>query len=64
MVIYSWLALRWAVEQFQSEEVLFREAERLDVGLWLRRLFRRGRAPFSRDAKGSAPPPRSPSRRG
>ena len=40
MVIYSWLALRWAVEQFQREEVLFREAERLDVGLWLRRLFR------------------------
>ena len=40
MVIYSWLALRWAVGQFQREEVLFREAERLDVGLWLRRLFR------------------------
>ena len=40
MVIYSWLALRWAIEQFQREEVLFREAERLDVGLWLRRLFR------------------------
>ena len=40
MVIYSWLALRWAIAQFQREEVLFREAERLDVGLWLRRLFR------------------------
>jgi sodium transport system permease protein len=40
MVIYSWLALRWAVGQFRREEVLFREAERLDVGLWLRRLFR------------------------
>jgi sodium transport system permease protein len=40
MVIYSWLALRWAIEQFQREEVLFREAERLDVRLWLRRLFR------------------------
>ena len=40
MAIYSWLALRWAIEQFQREEVLFREAERLDVGLWLRRLFR------------------------
>jgi sodium transport system permease protein len=40
MVIYGWLALRWAIEQFQREEVLFREAERLDVGLWLRRLFR------------------------
>jgi sodium transport system permease protein len=40
MVIYSWLALRWAIAQFQSEEVLFREAERLDLGLWLARLFR------------------------
>jgi sodium transport system permease protein len=40
MVVYSWLALRWAIEQFQREEVLFREAERLDVGLWLRRLLR------------------------
>jgi sodium transport system permease protein len=40
MVIYSWLALRWAVEQFQREEVLFREAERLDLGLMLRNMFR------------------------
>jgi sodium transport system permease protein len=40
MIIYSWLALRWAVEQFQREEVLFREAERLDLGLMLRNLFR------------------------
>ena len=40
MVVYSWLALRWAIEQFQREEVLFREAERLDLGLWLRRLLR------------------------
>jgi sodium transport system permease protein len=40
MVLYSWLALRWAIEQFQREEVLFREAERLDLKLWLRRLFR------------------------
>jgi sodium transport system permease protein len=39
-VLYGWLALRWAVSQFQREEVLFREAERLDVRLWLRRLFR------------------------
>jgi sodium transport system permease protein len=38
--IYSWLALRWAIEQFQREEVLFREAERWDWGLWLKRLFR------------------------
>ena len=40
MIIYSWLALRWAVGQFQREEVLFREAERLDLGLMLRNLFR------------------------
>jgi sodium transport system permease protein len=40
MLVYSWLALRWAIEQFQREEVLFREAERLDITLWLRRLFR------------------------
>src|ERR1700757_443274 len=38
--LYRWLALRWAIDQFQREEVLFREAERLDVRLWLRRLFR------------------------
>ncbi len=40
VVVYSWLALRWAIDQFQREEVLFREAEQLDVGLWIRRLFR------------------------
>jgi sodium transport system permease protein len=40
MIIYSWLALRWAIGQFNREEVLFREAERLDVGLWLRKLLR------------------------
>jgi sodium transport system permease protein len=40
IVLYSWLALRWAVDQFQREEVLFREAERIDVRLWVQRLFR------------------------
>ena len=40
MALYSWLALRWAIEQFKREEVLFREAERLEIKLWLRRLFR------------------------
>jgi sodium transport system permease protein len=44
VAIYSWLALRWAIDQFQREEVLFREAERLDLGLWLRGLFRRKEA--------------------
>lgn len=32
------LAIRWAIDQFNSESVLFREGERLDVGLWLRHL--------------------------
>src|SRR5260370_1396015 len=40
IVLYSGLALHWAIEQFKREEVLFREAERLEIGLWLRRLFR------------------------
>jgi sodium transport system permease protein len=40
MLVYAWLALRWAIHQFQREEVLFREAERLDVALWFRSLFR------------------------
>jgi sodium transport system permease protein len=39
IAIYSGLALRWAIDQFQREEVLFREAERLDIKLWLRRAF-------------------------
>jgi len=33
------LAIRWAVEQFNSEAVLFREGERLDVGVWMRHLL-------------------------
>jgi sodium transport system permease protein len=40
VVLYSGLALQWAIEQFKREEVLFREAERLEIRLWLRRLFR------------------------
>src|ERR1051325_10723854 len=40
VALYSWLALRWAIEQFNREEVLFREAERLDVMLWFKRLLR------------------------
>lgn len=39
-LIYAWLALRWAVEQFQSEDVLFRESERFNLRLWLRHLYR------------------------
>ncbi len=40
IAVYSWLALRWAIEQFNREEVLFREAERLDPVLWIKSLFR------------------------
>jgi sodium transport system permease protein len=40
IALYSGLALRWAIDQFQREEVLFREAERIDVGLWFRHLLR------------------------
>ncbi len=35
-----WLAVRWAVDQFNRETVLFREGERLHLGLWLRHLLR------------------------
>jgi sodium transport system permease protein len=33
------LSIRWAVDQFNSESVLFRESERIDVSLWLRHLL-------------------------
>lgn len=39
-VAASLLSIRWAVEQFNSETVLFRESERLDLRLWLRHLYR------------------------
>src|SRR5262249_56792755 len=34
------LALRWAIDQFNKEAVLFRESERFDLLLWLRHLVR------------------------
>lgn len=34
------MAIRWAVRQFESESVLFRESERLDLAMWLRHLWR------------------------
>jgi sodium transport system permease protein len=40
MLVYAAVALRWAVDQFQREDVLFREAERFSVGSWLRHLIR------------------------
>ncbi|NLF06378.1 MAG: CPBP family intramembrane metalloprotease, partial [Pirellulaceae bacterium] len=38
------MSIRWAVDQFNRESVLFRESERFDLGLWLRRLYRERRA--------------------
>jgi sodium transport system permease protein len=40
ILIYGLIALRWAVDQFKSESVLFREAERFDLRAWLRHLWR------------------------
>lgn len=37
---YSLLALWWAIDQFGSEDVLFRSAERFELRLWLRHLLR------------------------
>jgi sodium transport system permease protein len=37
---YSVLALWWAIDQFKREEVLFREAERFELRLWIRHLLR------------------------
>lgn len=37
---YSAMALWWAIEQFQGEGILFREAERFEVGVWLQHLMR------------------------
>jgi sodium transport system permease protein len=35
-----WFAIRWAIDQFNNESVLFRENERWAPGIWLRHLFR------------------------
>ena len=46
------MAIRWAVEQFNSESVLFREGERFNLGLWLRRLRARPAAdPLDRNGR-------------
>lgn len=43
---YGAMALRWAVDQFQSEDVLFREAERFELTSYLKHLVRdRGATP-------------------
>ena len=44
-------AIRWAVDQFNSESVLFRESERFNIGLWLKHLQRdRGDTPSPAEA--------------
>jgi len=37
---YSAAGLAWAISLFKREEVLFREAERFDLSLWLRHMLR------------------------
>src|SRR3954447_8553017 len=39
-IVYGGVALRWAIDQFQREDVLFREAERFDLRSWVRHLLR------------------------
>jgi sodium transport system permease protein len=39
-IAYSLAGLWWAITMFQREDVLFREAERFDVRLWIRHLLR------------------------
>lgn len=34
------LAIRWAIDQFNNESVLFRESERFGLGLWMRQVVR------------------------
>ncbi len=46
-----WLATRWAVRQFQTESVLFREGERVGLRLWLHHMIRdRGETPSVAEA--------------
>ncbi|MFI4875680.1 MAG: ABC transporter permease subunit/CPBP intramembrane protease, partial [Blastopirellula sp. JB062] len=35
-----WLSIRWAIDQFNNESVLFSESERFDLRLWLIHLYR------------------------
>ena len=39
-IAYSLMALWWAIDQFKREDILFREAERFELGLWIRHLLR------------------------
>ncbi len=45
------LAIRWAIDQFNNESVLFRETERWGLGLWVRHVVRdRGATPSVAEA--------------
>ncbi|MCH8045428.1 MAG: CPBP family intramembrane metalloprotease [Planctomycetes bacterium] len=45
-LICCWFAVRWAIDQFNRESVLFSEGERVDVGIWIRHMLRdRGPTP-------------------
>lgn len=49
--LYSFVALYFAIEQFKREDVLFREAERFELKLWLRHLLRdKGETPSFTEA--------------
>ena len=39
-IFYSLVALSWAISLFDREEVLFRQAERFDLGLWIKHILR------------------------
>jgi sodium transport system permease protein len=38
--VCCWLAIGWAVRQFNNESVLFRESERWGLGVWIKHLLR------------------------
>ncbi|MBI1246513.1 ABC transporter permease subunit [bacterium] len=35
-----WISIRWAIDQFNNESVLFRESERFSLKAWLRKIWR------------------------
>ena len=39
-MLCMWLSIRWAIDQFNKEEVLFRESEQFSLGIWLKHLVR------------------------
>ena len=39
-LVCCWLSIRWVVNQFNSESVLFRASERFGVGMWVKQVMR------------------------